>query len=247
MLKYKNVEYKVADKIILADINVTFKLNKITAIIGQNGSGKSSLIKLLSLTPKDYSGEITYNDRNINNSILKNDISILLQNNTIADHVTVLEFMRLSIIAKHGIFKKLPTNWFNEVELVLSKCGCKHLIDSRVNTLSGGEKQRVLIAAALIKEPQLLILDEPLTYLDVKYQAEILNLLKELNEKHQITIIIVIHDINQAIFLADNIVLIKNGKVLDHIKNVEVTGPILSNLFEIEFKQHYNHFIVNQQ
>ncbi len=244
MLKYKNINYQVNDKQILNNVNVEFDLNKITAIIGANGSGKSTLIKLLTLNSSHYTGEIMYENKLLQTSNIKREIAILSQDNVIPKHLIVIEFLKLSLVAKYGIFSRLPKTWQTEVNNVLEICNCVEFIKQPVSSLSGGERQRVLIAAALIKNPKLLILDEPLSYLDVKYQAVILKLLKELNQIHKITIIIVIHDINQAIHLANELVLIKEGTITTKITSDKLNEQILENLYETKFTKHYNHFVL---
>ncbi len=244
MLEYKNVNYQEGNHSILTGINVKFAEKKITAIIGPNGSGKSSLIKLLSLNQSKYQGEIVYCDQQIKTNNLKDDIAIVLQENVFPNHLTVIEFVKLSLVAKHGIFSKLPKNWIKIVNEALDTCNCLELKNQLITSLSGGERQRVLIAAALIKNPKLLVLDEPLSYLDVKYQAIILSLLKELNQRLKITIIIVIHDINQAIHLADNLVLIKNKQIMDILDYTKINENYLEKLYDTKFIKQNNHFIL---
>ena len=109
--------------------------------------------------------------------------------------------------------------------------------DKQVSQLSGGQKQRVWIAMALAQDTKVLFLDEPTTYLDIRYQLQILKLIQKLNREYGITIIMVLHDINQSLYYSDEIVAMKDGKILSHGKSEEVITPeLIKSVYDVELK-----------
>ncbi len=243
MLEYKNISYQIADKQILDNINFKLEAGKITAILGSNGSGKSSLIKLLLKNKREYSGEITISGKPF---IKTSDISILMQSTIIPDHFTVYDFMKYSLIGSRSILSKITTKDAQQIDSYLDKCDSLQFKDKLISNLSGGERQRLIISSALLNNPKLLILDEPTTFLDIKYQTIILNLIKELNRCEQMTILIVIHDLNHGLRLADNVILLKQGKIIEDKLTTEISEDDLKQAFDIEFNRHgKNTFITN--
>lgn len=235
MLEYSHVSYTINNKQILNDINFKLEPGKITTILGSNGSGKSSLIKLLLKDSKTYEGII-----NLDGNVFKKNAntSILMQSTNIPDHFTVYDFLKYSLIGSRSLLSKLTSSDQLLIDSALDKCSSLEFKDSYISDLSGGERQRILIAAALLNNPKLLILDEPTTFLDIKYQTLILKLIKELNEVHKVTILIVIHDINQGIKLADNVLMLKAGKLIINKPSDEVNEEDLNQAFDIEFNRH---------
>ncbi len=108
------------------------------------------------------------------------------------------------------------------IDFALKATGIEEIQDKKVVNLSGGQKQRAFIAMSLAQNTEVLLLDEPTTYLDIYHQIEILEVVKSLNEKYNITIVMVLHDLNQAINYSHNIVIMKNGKLIKQGKSAEV-------------------------
>lgn len=235
MLEYKNISYVADGKHILN--NVSFKVldNKITAIMGSNGCGKSTAVRMLLEGSNNYDGNIVYNG---NNFVYDKEVSILMQASNIPDHFTVFDLLSYTILGRKKLFGKLASSDIDAINDCLDICDINQFRDSYINKLSGGERQRVLIAASLVNKPKLLILDEPTTFLDIKYQTKTLKLIKQLNEELKITIVIVIHDINHAIRLADQVVLMKDGTVLKQLESSSITKEDLNQTFGIEFQTH---------
>lgn len=231
MLKFNNLSKQIEHRHILSKINFAVDPGKITALIGSNGSGKSTLI-----------GELLTNNKQITlegKPYLKtNQISILMQSPNIPDHFRVQDLLMYNLLASTSIFRRPHGADYEQIESCLRKCGCQQFKHSYFKQLSGGEKQRVLIAASIVTSPRYLILDEPTNHLDIKYQTHVLNLIKQLNETEELTVLIVLHDINQALKLADQVVCLKAGEVLFNKQPPMVTSDDLTQAFDIEFVQH---------
>lgn len=231
MLEFDHVSKVIGNKEILKDISFKVEKEKIIALIGSNGSGKSTLINQL----VEDNANIKLNGENYKKT---NAVSILMQNPRIPDHFRVSDLLTYNLLASSSIFKRQSKSDVKKIEKSLAMCECLQFKDSYFRTLSGGEKQRVLIAAALVSEPQILILDEPTNHLDIKYQTHVLKLIKKLNRESKITIIVVLHDINQAFKLADEVVCLKAGELLFVNEPRDVTSEQLSDAFDIKFKKH---------
>ncbi len=243
MLTYKNVSYQVAKQEILT--NVSFELVKgtITTIIGPNGSGKSSIVELLAKKENEYEGIITLNQEKYQQDRYQ-EIAVLKQTTKIPEHLTGYEFLEICLQAKNKLFHKNLTS--EQQQLIVTKinlCDCQTIVNKKISVLSGGERQRLLICAALLKEPEILILDEPNTFLDIKYQHLVNQLLKRLNQEEGVTVLVILHDINQAIQLSDSIILLNSGRVLIQKSALSITTTDLSQCFEINFTKHYQHFV----
>lgn len=217
MLSTRNLTIKINNKLILNDISIDFKMGKRTAIIGPNGCGKSTLLKAISGLSRNYKGDIYLDNQNIKNWSRKKiakKMAILPQGATTPNDLTVKELVSYGRFPYRSLFKSSDNQ--NDKDII-AKAMAKTKVDkfaSRlVSTLSGGERQRTWIAMALAQQPQILLLDEPTTYLDIAHQLEVMQIVTELNKQENMTIIMVLHDINHARIYADNIIIIKDKQV----------------------------------
>lgn len=243
MLEYKNISYEVKGKKILDDISFSLRTGKITTILGSNGSGKSTLIRMLLKSSTEYTGDISWDNGEY---MQTSQISILMQSTTIPDHFTTYDLLKYSLIGRKSVFSRLTTADLKQIDDCLQMCDAISFKQLPISTLSGGERQRVLIACAILNNPQLLVLDEPTTFLDIKYQTKTLNLIRELNQKYKMTILIVIHDINHGIRLADDIILMKAGKITAKVKATDINEELLTATFDVKFQKHgVNTFVTN--
>ena len=222
---------------VLKGTSFTIEEGKITTIMGANGCGKSTLFNLMTKNLYPRKGNIFLHGKNIQNLGLKDfarRVSIVHQYNSSADDITVerlVSFGRtphMKMMQGHSDEDEKLIRWAMEVTNVLK------YRDREVSRLSGGQRQRVWIAMALAQNTKILFLDEPTTYLDIRYQIEILELVKKLNREYGITIIMVLHDINQAIHFSDRIIGLKDGQVAVHGAPDEViTEKCIRDLYEI--------------
>lgn len=217
LIEIRNISFTYQNKPFIEELSVKFKKNKITSIIGPNGSGKSTLLLLMSRIYRLDKGNIIINDKDIWTYKLKEfarSVAVVHQKNKIykdMDVKTIVGLGRLPYLSYH---QNLSEKDYQIIDWAIKITNLKKYEHQLLANLSGGQQQRVWIAMALAQKTPILLLDEPTTYLDIKYQIEILNLIKEINRKYQITIIMVHHDINQAINYSDEILAMKNGKIL---------------------------------
>ncbi|MBS9776393.1 MAG: ABC transporter ATP-binding protein [Fusobacterium sp.] len=211
MIKVNKLFYSIDNIELLKDISLNIKNKNIVGIIGANGSGKSTLLKNVYRFLKADSGEIFIKDKNIyeyKNKDLAKEISVLTQKQGMNFNFLVEEIMDMGSYAHEEKYTNKKKRKI--IEDSLSLVGMKEYIDRDFFSLSGGEVQRVLIARTIFQGSEILILDEPTNHLDIKYQIEIMNLLKTLNK----TILMVLHDINLASYYCDYVYAMKKGKIL---------------------------------
>lgn len=231
-----NISYGSLD--IVKDLNLKIPKGKITTIIGANGCGKSTVLKTIAriLTPK--SGEIYINEKSIKAQSAKElakVMAVLPQSPQAPNGLTVEELIAYGRFPHQKGFGKLKNEDKNIIQWALEVTGLIEFRERDIEDLSGGQRQRAWIAMALAQQTDILILDEPTTYLDLAHQLEILNLLKELNEKHGTTIVMVIHELNNAARFADYMIGMKSGKIACEGTAYEVmTKDNLKKLFNID-------------
>lgn len=239
-MKVKNLSFSYNQKSFIKDLNIEFKENEVTTIIGSNGSGKSTLLMLLSRIYKPQQGNIKIDQQNIWNYKIKDfakKVAVVHQKNQIygdQDVKTIVGYGRLPYLYYS---QKLTQKDYEIIDWALEVTHLKEYQNRTLKSLSGGQQQRVWIAMALAQKTPYLLLDEPTTYLDIRYQLELLRLLKEINQKYKITIIMVLHDINQAIQYSDNIIGMKQGEIIVEGKAQEViTQEVIKKIYGIDLQ-----------
>jgi ABC superfamily ATP binding cassette transporter, ABC protein len=204
---------------IIKGISFEIKDNKITTLMGANGCGKSTLFQLLTKNLKPREGSVFLDQRDIRDIRLKEfaqNVAIVHQYNTAPPDLPVHSLIAYGRIPFFKHFAKAQDKDKDKeiVDWALEVTDMSELKNRRMGQLSGGQRQRAWIAMALAQQPKILLLDEPTTYLDVKFQIEILRLIKSLNKDYSMTIVMVLHDINQAIYYSDEIIGMKKGNLL---------------------------------
>ncbi len=235
----------------LKDINLSIKEQSITTIIGPNGCGKSTLLKAISKNLTYKKGMITMDGINIKKITSKQfskSLALLPQNPQVPDDFTVKELLSFGRYPYIKFARRMSPNDHKVVNWALKKTDMKGFKCRRLKSLSGGERQRAWIAMALAQEPNILLLDEPTTYLDIAHQFEVLELIKEINKKMKMTIIMVLHDINHAARYSDDVIVMKKGKVVKHGPVLEtINQDMMEDVFELTGKfidyGDYPHFI----
>lgn len=237
-LTVEDLSFAYDQKIILKDIQMTLEDGKFTGIIGPNGSGKTTMAKLMSrlLKPKDQGIYLDQRDINELKIIeLAKEMSVVPQATQINYDLTVHEVVMMGRTPHLKRFQKLSKADEIIVEEVMHDTDTWQYKDRLIHQLSGGERQRVIIARALAQQPKILILDEPVTYLDIHHQLQIMTLIKSLSEKRQITIVMILHDLNYALKYCDHLILLSEGKVFQHGKPYEViTKEHIKEVYHID-------------
>jgi len=249
IIEIKNLSFKYnTTKAIFSDLNLTIKKGEITTLLGKNGCGKSTLIKLLSKNITNYTGNIFLENKELKSYSLKElatKLSIVYQNNITPQEITVFDMVSFARLPYQNIFFYKQTK--EDIEKINFALKETDLIDYKntiVSELSGGQLQRVYIAMCLAQDTEIIILDEPTTFLDIKYQKSIMKLVKRLNQELHLTIIMVLHDINQAITYSDNIVALLDGKIVKTDKaHTLLNEELLNKIYDTEIKIENNKVI----
>ncbi|OOB80152.1 MAG: hypothetical protein BEN19_06425 [Epulopiscium sp. Nuni2H_MBin003] len=202
-------------KNILENFSVDIPKGQTTIIVGANGSGKSTLLQTLlkRLKPKEGAVFIDGSDIKDQKSFAKKVSAVYQQNSTI-EEMSVEELVAFGRIPYQGFLKRDIDKDQQHIEWALEQTSLLEIRKSSILALSGGQRQRVFIALALCQDTEWILLDEPTTYLDMYYQIEVLELMKSIKELKDKSIIMVLHDINQASAYGDEIIMMKAGKVL---------------------------------
>lgn len=251
MIVFKNVSVAKNNNQILSDVNLTIEPEIITAIIGANASGKSSLINCFLKNMKIDSGKINYLNQEVTDQTsykVHQDTALLMQVNQFATTMYVSDYLKLSALNNRGIFRRFTTTDAQNIQKAVEICEIENLVNYQLGHLSGGQRQRVFLAFCLAQNPKLLILDEPATYLDITNQIKLLKIIKKVNLMYKMTIILIHHDIEQAINISDQLVLMDQSKIIfkRNSKNIKDFGFIKQYFkLECDIKQTNNMLQIN--
>ncbi|WP_457588160.1 ABC transporter ATP-binding protein [Ensifer canadensis] len=215
--------------------SVAIRPGRITAICGANGSGKSTLLKCLSGLEAPTSGAVLLEGQalaGLSRGQIARQVAVLGQNPETPAGLNVEELVEQGRYPHRPWLTRLRAGDRDAIERAIAAVDLKDMRQRQLASLSGGERQRAWVAMALAQEPQILFLDEPTSFLDVRHQAELLTLLRRLNREEGLTIIAVLHDLNQVVEFADDVILMKKGQVLSTGAPVEIFTPrLLSHAF----------------
>jgi iron complex transport system ATP-binding protein len=231
-----NIGY--GEQLIVKDLSVQIPDKKITTIIGSNGCGKSTLLKAITRIISHQSGNVLLDGEDIskgNTKELAKKMAILPQTPESASGLTVGELVSYGRFPHQKGMGRLSRKDYEIINWALDVTGITDFKYRQVDALSGGQRQRVWIAMALAQETDIIFLDEPTTYLDMAHQLEVLELLQKLNAEQDRTIVMVLHDLNQAARFADYIVALKEGEIVKAGNCEEViTHEVLKKVFNID-------------
>ncbi len=233
-IRVENLTVSYEKNIIIKNMNLSIPKGKITIIIGANGCGKSTLLKTICRINKIAEGEIFINDKNIKKvkeKEIAKEAAFLPQGPVCPSGLTVKQLVAYGRFPHQKIIGGLTSHDKEMIEWAIKETGLSEFSDREVESLSGGQRQRAWIAMTLAQESELIMLDEPTTYLDMSYQLEVLEILKKLNKEKKRTIVIVLHELNNACRFADNIIGLKKGKIVCEGRPLDVINK--ENLKEI--------------
>lgn len=238
IIKLENVKVGYEDRIIINDLSLSIKKSAISTIIGENGSGKSTLLKTIGRVLKPKQGKVFVNDLNIhttNTKEIAKIIGMLPQSPKAPSGLSVVEIVEYGRFPHKTGRGNLTKEDHEIVEWALKNTNLLEFKDRGIEALSGGQRQRVWIAMVLAQQTDVILLDEPTTYLDMAYQLEVLQLVEKLNKQKDITVIMVLHDINQASRFSDELIMLKKGTIVAKGSPKETMTPdVLREVFDIE-------------
>lgn len=223
---------------VLSNISIEVRAGELVCLLGGNGSGKTTFLKCLLGLLKPQTGAIYLNGRDLK-GFKRKELARLLgyvaQNGENQAHsMSVMDALLLGRIPhSEGRLRKTDLEKAYEVARML---GLEGYLCRKIGELSGGELQKVMIAIALVQEPQVLLLDEPTNHLDLKNQVEILGKMKEFVAKRGMTAIVVLHDLNLALNVADSLVFLRQGRVLAQCPPHLVNEELLHEVYEVKVK-----------
>jgi iron complex transport system ATP-binding protein len=228
----------------LSALSLGIERGSLTGLLGPNGCGKTTLLRLMAGVLGPQHGSITIDgdavDR-IPRRQLGRRVAIVPQETHPAFDYTVLEMVLMGRHPHLGTFQLEGPNDYGIAAEALTATGAAHLAARSYPTLSGGEKQRVVIASALAQQPDVLLLDEPTASLDLAYQLEVSSLLSQLNRNRGVTMVLATHDLNLAASLCDRLVLMRAGKILAHGATADVlTEASINQLYDVEADVHFH-------
>ena len=238
LLKAKKVVLSYDKREIVHGVDIQVPPNKISVIIGSNGCGKSTLLKSFARLLKADDGTITINNKELHHypsKQLAQILGLLPQSPIAPEGISVFDLVSRGRFPYQKFLGGLSREDKEMVANALKIMDIEDLANRNVDELSGGQRQRVWIAMALAQDTDILLLDEPTTYLDIAYQVEILDLLTDINKKHNTTIVMVLHDINLSARYADYLFAIKDGHLIKEGKPEDVISEeLIKEVFDLD-------------
>lgn len=232
------IGYSTADEPVIDEETIAFPPGEVTALIGPNGSGKSTLLNGLANQLTPAAGTVLLDGRNIQELGTKDfarRLGLLSQENTSPESISVEDLVMHGRYPHRGFFESVSDQDRAAVEAAMDLAGIAHLRDREVGSLSGGQKQLAWVAMVLAQETDVLLLDEPTTFLDLHHQLEVMEIIETLRDESDITVILVLHDIEQAARYADHMVALDDGEIYARgVPTEVVTEDLLADVFGIE-------------
>lgn len=231
----RHLTVALSGKEVLRDLSVDFPAGRRIAIIGPNGAGKSTLLRVLAALHPAYEGNVSLDGkdiRTIGRKVLAKKLAILPQGLAAPHDLTVealVDYGRYPYRSWRSMGRSKEDR--EAVAWALAETRLEAMRTRQVMSLSGGERQRAWIAMALARQPEILLLDEPTTYLDIAHQLEVMEIIRRLNKNHAMTVVMVLHDINHALQYADEIAVIKDRHIFSKgapqdVLNVEMLAEV---------------------
>ncbi|MGL4569447.1 MAG: ABC transporter ATP-binding protein [Clostridium sp.] len=237
-LSAEKLNVELDDKLIVKDVSINIEKNEFVGIIGPNGSGKSTLLKTIYRVFKPKSGVMYLNGKDLLSMPPKNvakELGVLGQFNNISFDIKVKDIVLMGRTPHKSFLESDSLDDYKIVQDSLKKVNMLEYYNRSFSTLSGGEKQRVLLARVLAQKVDLLILDEPTNHLDIKHQLQILNVVKSLG----ITVVLALHDLNLATAYCDKLYVMHNGNIVSSGKPYEIlTKELIKEVYEVDSVIH---------
>ncbi|WP_328330545.1 ABC transporter ATP-binding protein [Kribbella sp. NBC_00382] len=225
---------------IIHDLSVRIPTGKISVIVGANACGKSTLLKTLARLLKPSRGTVLLDGKSIQSIPTRSvalKLGLLPQSPTAPEGITVADLVGRGRYPRQGWIRQWTKGDDEAIAAAMTSTDVLEIADRPIDELSGGQRQRVWIAMALAQETDILLLDEPTTFLDLTHQFEVLDLLVDLNKRDQRTIVLVLHDLNQACRFGDHLIAMKDGAIVAEGNPAEViTEQVVQDVFGLAVK-----------
>lgn len=219
VFRVEQVGYAIPGRTLLDDISLTLYARRVTGLIGHNGSGKSTLIKILARQIAFARGRIHFRGRPLHDWPIREfarKLAYLPQQPPSAPGLTVRELVAFGRYPWHGPLGRLDPGEKARIDDAMVATDVIHLADQLVEILSGGERQRVWLAMLIAQDAECLLLDEPISALDVAHQVEVLSLVRKLAVDRGLAVVVVLHDVNMAARYCDELVALRGGRLVSH-------------------------------
>lgn len=249
MIRTKNLAVGYNGKILIDDITLTMGQGTITALIGPNGSGKSTILKTITKNLKEISGVSYIENRSIrewSNQEFAKKVSVVWTDKIKPELLTCKDVVAAGRYPYTGRLGILSAEDMEEVNAAMELVGISHMAECDFNALSDGQKQRVMIARAVCQRTPVLILDEPASYLDIRYKAELFYLLKNLAKERKTTVLLSIHEVELAKKIADYVICVKGEKIFMQGEPQEIfREKTIRELYDLNEEQY--HFLFDRK
>lgn len=237
----QNIDVAYGNNKILGDISLAVPAGRLTVLAGPNGSGKSTLLAALSRILTPSRGAVLLNGREmarIPTRDIARTLGLLPQNPLTPEGLTVYDLVSRGRYPHQGFLKQWTDADEAAVENALNVTALHELARRPVETLSGGQRQRCFIAMTLAQETSVILLDEPTTFLDLRHQVEIMELISSLTRDHRRTVVAVLHDLNAALQYADRLIFMKEGCIYRVVENTGECSPeLIAEVFGVSLVQ----------
>ncbi|AVQ47009.1 ABC transporter ATP-binding protein [Clostridium sporogenes] len=234
------------NKVIVKNFNLKVDKGDMLTIIGPNGSGKSTVLKAIGRLLKPMEGIIHLDGKllwDMSNKDIAKEMACLSQHNSAPKDMTIRRIVGFGRNPHKAWFESLNKEDEEIIDWALENTNLKHMENKKITSVSGGERQRAWLAMALAQKPKVLLLDEPTTYLDINNQIEILELVRQLNENLKLTVVMVLHDLNQAAKYSNRVLVLKNGEIQALGKPEEILNKkLIRDVYSVDMNILKNQF-----
>ncbi|MBD8046071.1 ABC transporter ATP-binding protein [Clostridium sp. N37] len=238
MLKTENLFAGYGKKVVVENVNISSIKGQVVCFLGPNGAGKTTILRTLSGLLDPVKGEVYIKEEkisNINKKDLSKQLAVVLTKKFEGGLMTCYEVVSMGRYPHTGFFGRLSQEDNEKVFEALKTVNAENLAERYFDELSDGEKQKILVARALVQEPEVIILDEPTTHLDIRHRLELVDILKKLSKEKGIAVILSLHEIDIAIKSCDKVILVKDNKVLAYgVPEDVVNENIIKKLYGIQ-------------